>query len=151
MGNASKLKSSKSSASGIGGCALADGRAKASVHHDSQSNDEAGGGEGSETACFLGTQSKPRGFLAADSLVLDSDKRLFRGCVVEGGELFWVELDEDGEQEAGLGECPLGSIKSVLAVRYKVRDAYLQATFTRRGRDWTRIRWQFGACSFPLP
>jgi len=84
VGNASKLKSSKSSASGTGRLALANGgRAKASVHHDSQSNDGAGGGKGFETACFLGAQSKPRGFLTAGSSELDSDKRLFCGRIWE--------------------------------------------------------------------
>ena len=56
---------------------------KASVHHDSQLNEGAGSGKGSETVCFLGTQSKPRGFLTACSSESDSDKRLFRE---RGGE-----------------------------------------------------------------
>ena len=60
------------------------GRAKASVHHDSQSNDGVESGKGSETVCFLGAQSKHRGFLTAGSSKLDSDKRLFREC--GGGE-----------------------------------------------------------------
>jgi len=106
VGDASKLKSSKSSASGIGRFALADGgRAKASVHHDSQSNDEASGGKGSETACFLGAQSKPRSFLTAGSLELDSDKRLFREYAEEEEGSFWSESDDgESEKEAGLGD-----------------------------------------------
>ena len=81
-GKASKLNSSKSRASGTGWFVVADGgRAKGSVHHDSQSNESVDCGRGSETACFLGAQSDPRGFLTAGSPEFDSDKRLFR----EGG------------------------------------------------------------------
>ena len=83
-GKASKLKRSKSRASGTGWFVVADGgRAKASVHHDSQSNSGVGGGKGSETVCFLGTRSKHRGFLTMGSSELDSIERLFREC---GGE-----------------------------------------------------------------
>ena len=53
------------------------GRAKASVHHDSQSNDCVGSGKGSETVCFFGAQHGPRCFLTAGSSEFDSDKRLF--------------------------------------------------------------------------
>lgn len=68
MEKAPKLKSSKSRASGTGSFVVADGgRAKASVHHDSQSNDGAGSGKGSETVCFVGALSKHRGFLTAGS------------------------------------------------------------------------------------
>lgn len=53
---------------------------KASVHHDSQSNDGVGSGKESETVCFLGVQFKHRYFLTAGSLELGSDRRLFREC-----------------------------------------------------------------------
>ena len=124
-GNASKLKSSKSSASGIGRFALADGgRAKASVHHNSQSNNEAGGGKGSETACFLGAQSKPRGFLTADSSELHSEKRLFRECAEGGEESFWVDSDDrKSEQEASFGEGSLRNTRHVLVVCYEASNA----------------------------
>ena len=101
-GKASKLKSSKSSASGTGWLVVTDGgRAKASVHHDSQSNG-VGNGKGSETVCVLGAQSKHRGFLTAGSSELDSDKRLFRECGGEG-EASLAEVD-DGE--GGWGVLP---------------------------------------------
>lgn len=99
VGNASKLKSSKSSASGTWWFAATDGgRAKASVHHDSQSNDGAGSGKGSETIWFLRAQSRLLGFLTVGSSKLDSDNRLFRERAGEGGELLWVEVG-DGESE----------------------------------------------------
>ena len=60
------------------------GRAKASLHHDSQSNEGVDSGKGSETICFFGAQSKPRGFLTAGLSEFDSDKRLFRE---HGGEI----------------------------------------------------------------
>ena len=72
------------------------GRAKASVHHDCQSNEGGGNGKGSETACFLGAHSKPRGFLVAGSTELDSDKRLFREHEGEGEEMSWMEVDNAG-------------------------------------------------------
>ena len=62
------------------------GRTKASLHHDSQLNEDVSNGKGSETACFLGAKSKPRGFLTAGSSELDSDKRLFRERGGEGEE-----------------------------------------------------------------
>ena len=73
------------------------GRAKASVHHDCQSNDGVSNGKGSETVCFLGDQSKHRDFLTAGSSELDSDKRLFRECGGEGEGTSWAERgDEEG-------------------------------------------------------
>ena len=51
---------------------------KASVHHDSQSNDGVGSGRGSETVCFLEPRSNPRGLLTAGSSGFDSARRLFR-------------------------------------------------------------------------
>ena len=65
------------------------GRAKASLHHDSQSNEGVGSGKGSEAICFLGAQSKLRGFLITGSSEFDSDKRLFREHG-GGGEISWV-------------------------------------------------------------
>ena len=86
-GKASKLKSSKSSASGTGWAMVANGgRAKASVHHDSQSNDGVGSGKGSEAVCFREAQPKPRGFLTVSSSESESDNRLFRECGGEGEE-----------------------------------------------------------------
>ena len=81
------------------------GGAKASVHHDSQSNDGVGSGKGSETICFLGVgaQPEPRGFLTAGSSEFDSDKRLFCGRGGEGEESSVVGVvDEEGNLE-GLG------------------------------------------------
>ena len=78
-GKAPKLKSSKSRASGTGWFVVADGgRAKALLDHESQSNEGVGLGRGSETVCFFGTHSRPRGFLTAGSSEMASDKRLFR-------------------------------------------------------------------------
>ena len=98
VGKAPKLKSSKSRASGTGWFVVANGgRAKASVHHDSQSNDGVGSGRGSETVCFLGAQSKHRGFLTVGSSESDSDKRLFRECG-GGEETSWTGVG-DGESD----------------------------------------------------
>jgi hypothetical protein len=100
-----------SRASGIGQFVAADGgRAKASVHHDSQSNDGEGSGKGSETVCFLGPQSDPRGFLAAGSSEFASDRRLFRGRGREGEE---EVVDREGEWEAkevGSGKIALNEV-----------------------------------------
>ena len=84
-GKAPKLKSSKSRASGTGWSVLANGgRVKAPSHHDAQSNEGVGCGKGSETVCFFGAQSKPRGFLTVGSSELASDKRRFRELGGEG-------------------------------------------------------------------
>ena len=85
-GKASKLNNSKSRASGTGWLVVATGgKAKTSVHNDPKSTDIADSGKGSETVCFLGAQSDPRGFFAAESVEFISDKRLLRE---RGGE--WV-------------------------------------------------------------
>ena len=103
MGKASKLNSSKSRASGVGWFVVANGgRAKASVHHDPQSNDGVGSGKGSETTCFLGAESEPRGLLTAGSSEFDSDRRLFRGRGGEGEDSPMVGV-VDGVRE---GEGP---------------------------------------------
>lgn len=134
-GNASKLKSSKPRASGTGWFAVADGgRVKASVHHDSQSNGGVCGGKGSETFCFLGAQSKHRGFLTAGSSELDSDKRLFREREREAS---WVEVGNGkSEWEVLMGEGGLNSAKRDLA-RYKKRNATHERHL--HGRD--RTKW----------
>ena len=136
-GKASKLKSSKSRASGTGWLVVADeGRAKASVHHDSQSNDGVGNGEGSETVCFLGTQSKHRGFLTAGSSELDSDKRLFREC--GGEETHWLGVgDGESEWEVLPGEGDLNKRKHD-SMRCKMRNATHERRL--RGRDETEWR-----------
>lgn len=91
-GKASKLNNSKSRASGTGWLVVAnEGRAKASVHHDSQSKDGTDSGDGSETACLLGAQSDPLGLLTAGTSEFDSDRRLFRE---RGGE--WEVLSLAG-------------------------------------------------------
>lgn len=83
-GKASKLNSSKSRASGTGWSVVAKGgKVKALVHNDSKSNDGADRGKGSETVCFLGAQSDPRGFLTVDPSEFASDRRLLRE---RGGE-----------------------------------------------------------------
>ena len=123
VGKASKLKSSKSRASGTGWFVVADGgRAKTSVHHDSQSNGGVGSGRGSETVCFPGTQSKHRGFLTAGSSELDSDEHLFREC--GGGEkTFWTGVgDGRSEWEVVSGVCILNNTKHD-SMRCKVRNA----------------------------
>ena len=101
MGKASKLNSSKSRASGTGWFVVTDGgRAKALVHHESQSNDCVGGGKGSETTCFLGAQSDPRGFFTAGSEGVDSDRRLFRDRGGEGeGSLLTGVVNREGKWE----------------------------------------------------
>ena len=92
------------------------GRAKASVHHDSQSNGDAGGGEGSEAVCFLGAQSKPRGFLTAGSSEFDSDKRLFRERGGEGvGTCCMGMGDRESGQDVGLEDGALNGTKHYLA------------------------------------
>jgi len=84
VGNASKLNSSKSSASRTAWFVVAnEGWSKASVHGDSQPNDWICGGKGSEAVCFLGAQPDPRGFLTAGWSGFDSDKRLFSVIVSE--------------------------------------------------------------------
>lgn len=111
-GKASKLKSSKSSASGTGWLVVANGgRAKASVHHDSQSNDGVGSGKESETICFREAQSKPRGFLTVGSSESDSDNRLFRECGGAGGETSWTGVGvRESEWEVDSGERDLNGI-----------------------------------------
>ena len=86
------------------------GRAKASLHHDSQSNEGVGSGKGSETICFLGAQSKPRGFLTVGSSEFDSDKRLFRE---RGGEETPCEGvgDRESRWEVRSGDSALDSTK----------------------------------------
>lgn len=136
-GKASKLNSSKSRASGTGWFVVADGgRAKGSVHHDSQSNESVDCGRGSETACFLGAQSDPRGFLTAGSPEFDSDKRLFR----EGGG---GEVSSAAENTGRKGEGrALGAGSGGGVLRNKKRQSvpcekekfYSQTTFTGRRR-----------------
>ena len=114
------------------------GMAKASVHHDSQSKDGAGSGKGSETVCFLGAESNPRGFLTAGSSEFDSDKRLFRGRGGEG-EKSWSVRVLDGEGERGAlevcsGDSILNGIKRHYFAFYN-GDFYSQTTFARR-RGW---------------
>ena len=138
IGKASKLNSSKSRASGTGWFVVADGgRAKGSVHHDSQSNESVDGGRGSETACFLGAQSDPRGFLTAGSLEFDSDKRLFREG--GGGEVSSAveTVGKEGEG-GGLGASSGGGVlrdKERQSVPCEKEKFYSQTTFTGRGRN----------------
>lgn len=76
------------------------GREKASVHHDSQSNDGADSGRGSETLCCLGAQFASRGFFTTGSSEFDSDRRLFRERGGGGGEsLFAGVAHGKGERE----------------------------------------------------
>jgi len=78
MGCAPKLKSSKSRASGGGGSrAASEGRVKASVLQDSQSNEDANN-KGSETLCRPRAQSNPLGFLTAGPSEWGSDEHRFR-------------------------------------------------------------------------
>jgi hypothetical protein len=81
------------------------GRAKASVHHDSQSKSGVGSGKGSETICFLGAQLDPRGLLAAGSSKFDSDKRLFRGRGREGEESSTTEVVGREDEREAPGVC----------------------------------------------
>ena len=74
------------------------GREKASLHHDSQSNEGVGSGKGSETICFLGVQSKPRGFLTTGSWEFDSDRRLFRERGGGWRETTWVGVGDRGTE-----------------------------------------------------
>ena len=100
-GKAAKLKSSKSRASGAGWFVVADGgRAKNPLNHESKSNEGVGRGKGSETVCFFGTQSKPRGFLIAGSSELASDERLFRERGGEGKRGSWAVVNSG---ESGWG------------------------------------------------
>lgn len=96
---------------------------KASVHHDSQSNGGVGNGKGSETVCFLGVQSDPRGFLTASSSEFDSDRRLFRKRGGEGeGSLAVGTVGGECKFEGlgvGSGEGGLNSAKCY-SVSYKV-------------------------------
>ena len=62
------------------------GMAKAPLNHEYQSEEGLDCGKGSETVCFFGTQSEPRGFLTAGSSELASDRRLFRERGGEGKE-----------------------------------------------------------------
>lgn len=80
-----------------------EGRTKASVHHDPQSNDGVGSGKGSETTCFLRAQSDPRGFLTAGSSEFDSDRRLFRRRGGEEEDSSIVGMAERVYEWEGLG------------------------------------------------
>ena len=75
------------------------GRVKASVRHDCQSNCDwdVESGKGSDTVCFLGTQSDSRGRLTAGSSECNSGRRLFREHGGEGELSTGVEVGE-GEQ-----------------------------------------------------
>lgn len=140
IGKASKLNSSKSRASGTGWFVVADGgRAKGSLHHDSQSNESVEGGRGSETACFLGAQSDPRGFLTAGSPEFDSNKRLFR----EGGGGGVSSAVETVGREGEGGT--LGASSGGGVLRNKNVSRYLaekrNSTYKRRLRDGGEIEW----------
>ena len=103
------------------------GRAKASLHHDSQSNKGMGSGKGSEAACFLGVQSKPRGFLTAGSSEFDSDKRLFRDSEGEVTSLEGVG-GREGKWEVRSGNGALND-KTLLGV-FQNEKWNLQTAFT---------------------
>ena len=145
-GKAPKLKSSKSSASGTEWLVVADdGRAKASIHHDSQSNDCVGSGKGSETVCFRGAQSKPRGFLTVGSSESHSDNRLFRECGGGGEEKSWAEVSgRESEWEIDSGEGPLNSMKHDLSMHCKMRNATHNK---RRLRERDETWWGSGGSS----
>ena len=148
MGKASKLNSSKSSASGTGWVVITDGgRAKASVHHESQSNDCAGKGKGSETTFFLGARSGPRGFFTEHSSTFDSDKRLFRGRGGGGEESTPTGVvGREGKWEVNggdSGEVFLNSAKRHLAP-HKVKE---QVTYIRRLRGEGEVGWASGGSS----
>ena len=146
------------------------GRAKASVHHDSQSNDCVGSGKGSETVCFFGAQPDPLYFLTAGSSEFDSDKRLFlerrrgkeevsaMGGVVEEGEL------EAGEVHLGGGSlvrmirqlvpCKMKKILTIDVCGARVRSNGVRegtpggsaSAFARAGkhhRRYVRSRWNW--------
>lgn len=122
------------------------GRAKASVHHDSQSNDDVGNGRGSETVCFLEAQSKHRGFLTAGSSKLDSDERLFRECGGEGEGASWAEAgDEETGWEVLSGDRDLNNITKYDSVYCKM----INATHKRRLRDRDGPEWGSDESSEP--
>ena len=147
-GKASKLNSSKSSASGTGWVVVTDGgRVKASVHHDSQSNDCAGKGKGSETTCFLGARPDPRDFFTAGSSAFDSDKRLFRGRR-EGEEESTPTgvVGREGEWEVNggdSGEVFLSCVKRHLGP-HKVKE---KVTYIRRLRGEGEVGQASGGSS----
>lgn len=138
-GKASKLKSSKSSASGTGWLVVADGGgAKASIHHESQSNDGVGSGKGSETVCFRGAQSKPRGFLTVGSPESNSDNRLFRECGGEGGETSWAGVGgRESEWEVDSGERDLNETTKHELIYCKMKNT----THKRRLRNRNGVGW----------
>lgn len=145
MGKTSKLNNSKSRASGTGWLVVTDGgRAKASVHHDSQSNDCVCSGKGSETVCFLGAQSDPRDFLTAGSSEPNSDKRLFSGRGREGEESSLAQVvGREGEwelKEVILGEAVLNSIRCH-SMPCKMKE---RVTHSRRLRGKGEIGWDSG-------
>lgn len=120
--NASKLNNSKSRASGNGWFVVTGrGREKASLHHESQSNNGVCSGKGSETVCFLGTHSDPRGLLTVGSPELDSDRRLFLERGGEGGGSLSVGIvgrgDKWEEVDTLSGNSDLTGMK-----RYRVSD-----------------------------
>ena len=134
---ASKLKSSKSRASGTGWFVVANGgRAKASLHHDSQSNEGAGSGKGSETVCFLGAQSKPRGFLTGGSSEFESDKRLFRERGGEGEVFCGGVGGRQSRREIRSGDGALNGAK-----RYLMPCKIGNGTHKRRLRDGDETGW----------
>lgn len=119
------------------------GRAKASLHHDSQSNEGVGSGRGSETVCFLGAQSKPRGFLSVGSSEFDSDKRLFRERGREGDEMAWEGVGgRESRWEDRSGEGALNCTK-----RYLMSRRTGHGTHRRRLRRGDRTGWGSGGSS----
>ena len=113
------------------------GRAKASLHHDSQSNKGVGSGKGSETVCFLGVRSKPRGFLTAGSSEFDSDKRLFRDSGGEGEVTTWEGVcGRESRWEVRLGDGTLNSTS-----HYSLSPKMRNGTHKRRLRGWNKTGW----------
>jgi len=114
------------------------GRAKASVHHDSQSNDGVGSGKGSETVCFREAQSKSRGFLTVGSSESDSDNRLFRECGGAGGEISGTGVGgRESEWEVDSVERDLDETTKYELMHRKTRNT----THKRRLRDWDGVEW----------
>lgn len=94
---------------------------KASVHHDPQSNDGVGSGKGSETVCFLGAESGPRGLLTAGSSEFDSDRRLFRGHGGEGEDSLMVEVVDGVYELEGPGVCSGDGVLNIAKVTWRLR------------------------------
>ena len=122
-----------------------EGRVKASMHHDSQSNECDGSGKGSETACFLGAQSDPRGFLSGGSSGIGPDRRLLRECGREGESSTEGAVGGKGEWEVKEAHSGGGTLNCTSLGAPQNEEK--KTTHNRRLRGEGEIGWGSGESS----